>query len=261
MNRIVFLLLFFSSFVLPAIAQEQKKPPCEVDWLNLRAGLDYRAINCLGESEALDVHVVRIDPDRWNINSALVDRTTARGLAQARDAVFAINANFFDKARKPIGAVVRSGDVVLSPNQSSWQSLFIVSQDGAGRVILPETWPSYRDHAWMAVQAGPRLLVKGRLPEGLKNNYRAERCGVCIRRNGEILFFATPKGRKIHVREMARIARRAEKEGGLACYSAMLFDGGHSVNFFVEDDDKRVNIEGDRVPVFVYATSRNNQTK
>ena len=68
--------------------------------------------------------------------------------------------------------------------------------------------------------------------------------------------FATPRDRKLHVREMARIAQRSEDEGGLNCTDAMLFDGGHSVNFFVDGDEKDVSVSNGRVPVFVYATRR-----
>jgi hypothetical protein len=36
----------------------------------------------------------------------------------------------------------------------------------------------------------------------------------------------------------------------------MLFDGGHSVNFFVEGDGTEVAVSNGRVPVFLYATER-----
>ena len=228
---------------------------CETDWSRVEKGFDYRKVTCLGETDALDVHVVRIDPERWDLNTAIVDRGTARGIAEAKDAHFAINANFFDKERKPIGLIVRSGDEVREANESTWQSIFLLDEDRRPRIILPETWDRYRDGALMAVQAGPRLVIDGHV-SGAKNNYRAERVGVCIQPDGDLLFFATPRDRKLHVREMARIAQRPEDKGGLNCSDAMLFDGGHSVNFFVDGDEKDVSVSNGRVPVFVYATRR-----
>jgi uncharacterized protein YigE (DUF2233 family) len=117
----------------------------------------------------------------------------------------------------------------------------------------------------MAVQAGPRLVIAGHTNKSLKNNYAAARIGVCIRNNGDLVFFATPQDRKFQITEIAQVARRDEIDGGLACREAMLFDGGHSVNFFAEGGDRRISVEGDPVPVHIFATphadSGDSQTK
>jgi len=248
--------------------EKEKNGPhgeCAIDWITLQPGLEYRAIDCLGDEDDLDLHVVRVDLDRWDLDAAFVDRATGRMIARDNEASFVINANFFDRARNPIGVVVRTGSVVNSPNQSSWQSIFLVDDDGTPRVVMPSKWSKYKNHTQMAVQAGPRLVIAGHTNKSLKNNYAAARGGVCINRDGDVLFFATPQDRKLHITEIARVTRRDEIDGGLACRDAMLFDGGHSVNFFVAGEEKRINIEGDPVPVFVYATPHHeidtNQTK
>lgn len=238
---------------------------CRVDWETLQPGLEYRAIKCLGNSDDLDLHVVRIDLDRWDLDTAVVDRATARTIARAQDASFAINGNFFDKMRSPLGAVVRDSNVVQDARESSWQSIFLLDDEGLPHIVMPSAWSRYRDDAQLAVQAGPRLVINGHTNHSIKNNYAAERDGVCIKKNGALVFFATPKGRKLHITEIANVARRDEIDGGLACRDAMLFDGGHSVNFYVDGDDRTISIEGDPVPVHIYATPRddsdNSQTK
>jgi len=235
----------------PAIAQR-----CTVNWTMLVPGIDYRKIDCLGGDD-VDIHVVRIDPDQWDFDTAVVSRATARTIAQAHDASFAINANFFDRNWNPIGVVVRDGDVVQPPHRSAWQSIFLIDGDGTPRIVMPSKWSAYRDDAQVAVQAGPRLVINGRVNK-LHNTYAAPRAGVCIQEDGSLLFFATPHTRKFQMTEIARIAGRAEADGGLACENAMLFDGGHSVNLFAGGDDKRIGVEGDPVPVFIYATPNNN---
>jgi uncharacterized protein YigE (DUF2233 family) len=240
--------------------EKEKNGPhgeCEVKWRRLQPGLDYRTITCLGDEDDLDLHVVRVNLDNWNLDTSFGVRNTARSVARSKDAPFAVNANFFDKSRQPIGVVVQSGELVRSPNnKSTWQSIFLVKRDGTARIVMPSSWPAHEDEAWMAVQAGPRLVIDGHTNQGLKNNYAAERVGVCIKKSGDVLFFANPTGRKLHIKEIARVARRGESDGGLACRNAMLFDGGHSVNFFADGEDKSVTIEGDPVPVFVYITSK-----
>lgn len=228
---------------------------CRTSWTTLRDGLDHRRITCLGSQKDLDVHVVRIDPDKFDLNTTVMRAETARGVAGHKDASFVINANFFDKARTPLGIVVRSGSLVRSPRKTSWQSIFLVKKDGGARIILPASWSSYRNRTWMAVQAGPRLVVDGHTAR-VHQNYAAARAGVCIQKDGDLTFFATPQNRKFTMYEIARIARRGEIDGGLECRDAMLFDGGHSVNFFAEGEDDRIVITGDTVPVFVYATPK-----
>ena len=278
MNRVI-TFLFVLTTTVPLLAQpygskfrkdyeKEKNGPhgeCRSDWTTLQRGLEYRAIHCLGDEDDLDLHVVRIDLDRWDLDTAVVDRATARTVAGSHDAAFDINANFFDKSRRAIGAVIRDGDIINKPHESSWQSIFLIDDGGTPRIIMPGKWSSYRDRSQMAVQAGPRLVIAGHTNQSLKNNYAAARAGVCIRNNGDLVFFATPATRKLHITEIAKVARRADIDGGLACRDAMLFDGGHSVNFYAEGDDKRISIEGDPVPVHIFATPHddrdNSQTK
>jgi len=236
--------------------EKEKNGPhgeCRTSWSKLQSGFDYRAIRCLGDEDDLDLHVVRIDLDRWDVDAVVVDRATSRSVARSRDASFGINANFFDSHRNPIGAVIRDGDVVNAPHESSWQSIFLIDDEGTPRIVMPSSWKKYREQSQMAVQAGPRLVIGGHLNRSIKNNYAAARCGVCIKKNGSLIFFATPADRKLHITEIAKAARRDEIDGGLACHDAMLFDGGHSVNFFAEGDDRRISIEGDAVPVHIFA--------
>ena len=272
MNRVIALLFVLTTTAFPLLAQEygsrlrkdyekEKNGPhgeCRTDWTTLQPGLEYRAIRCLGDEDDLDLHVVRIDLDRWDLDTAVVDRATARTVASSHDAAFDVNANFFDKSRRAIGAVIRDGEVINKPHQSSWQSIFLIDDGGTPRIIMPGKWRSYRDRSQMAVQAGPRLVIAGHTNKSLRNNYAAPRVGVCIRNNGDLVFFATPPNRKLHITEMAKVARRGDIDGGLACRDAMLFDGGHSVNFYAEGEDKRISIEGDPVPVHIFATPHDN---
>ena len=278
MNRVLTFLIALAT-VLPLSAadygskfrkdyEKEKNGPhgeCRSDWTTLQPGLEYRAIRCLGDEDDLDVHVVRIDLDRWDLDTAVVDRATGRMIASSHEASFDVNGNFFDKSRNPLGAVVRDGEVIQEPRDSSWQSIFLIDDEGTPRIIMPKQWKSYRDSSQMAVQAGPRLVIAGHTNKSLKNNYAAARIGVCIRDNGDLVFFATPQDRKFQITEIAKVARRDEIDGGLACRDAMLFDGGHSVNFFAEGDDRRISVEGDPVPIHIFATphddSNDSQTK
>lgn len=229
---------------------------CRVDWREIAPEIDYRRIDCLGDPDDADVHVIRIDPDRWELNVSIVEGgSTARRVANEKDAAFVINGSFFNHDRDPLGVLVRSGENIQRPRSSSWQSIFFIDGDGQPRIILPRRWPHYRDDAWMAVQAGPRIVIGGHTNR-VHRGYAAARAGVCIHKNGDLLFFATPQERKFNMYEITRVARRGEIDGGLECREAMLLDGGHSTQFYVEGEDERIHVSGDPVPVFIYATRR-----
>ena len=247
----------YGSSERPAYEKETNGPhgECRDDWTSVAGGLDYRTIHCLGDTRDLDVNVIRVDLQRYRLNVASGSASSARRIAQTTDADFVINANFFDGARRPLGAVASSGSTIQDAKSNSWQSIFLVTRDGTPKVILPSQWRTYRSKTWMAVQAGPRLVVAGHTNR-VHQSYDAARAGVCIRKDGSVLFFATPQDRKFDMYEIARIARRGPEDGGLGCHEAMLFDGGHSTQIFLEGDTKRVTIDGDPVPVFVYATRK-----
>jgi hypothetical protein len=99
------------------------KGECSDRWSKLRDGLEHRTIRCLGENE-LDLHVVRIDPKKWNIDTAVVKGATASTVARDRNAAFALNTNFFDSARRPLGVGMRSGSCTRRAHppgsRSSW---------------------------------------------------------------------------------------------------------------------------------------------
>ena len=228
---------------------------CREDWTRVADGLDYRAITCLGDARDLDVNVVRVDARRYRLNVASGPASSARRVADATDADFVINANFFDAAKRPLGVLASSGSVLQDAKPNAWQSIFLVTRDGTPKIILPGDWSKYRVKTWMATQAGPRLVIGGHTNR-VHQSYAAARAGVCITKSGAVLFFATPQERKFDMYEIARIARRGPEDGGLGCQDSMLFDGGHSTQLFVEGDTKRVTVDGDPVPVFVYAKKR-----
>ena len=226
---------------------------CRADWEHIATGIDYRPITCLGDEDDLDVHVFRIAPKFFTFDVAdVTGGSSAWRQAEVRDARFVINANFFERDRTPIGVIVRDGSELQPPRKTSWQSIFLIDEDGDPHIIPVSQWSNYRDNVQMAVQAGPRLVIHGHTNK-VNKSYKAARAGVCIQKDGDLLFFATPQDRKFDLWEFGRVTRRAEIDGGMNCREAMLFDGGHSTQIYVEGDSKKFSVEGDPVPVFVFA--------
>ena len=219
-----------------AVAANEPAAPCVREWKRIANGADYRMQGC----SPADLHLVRIDPKLFQLDAVMQPGATAQSLAQAYP--FVMNANFFDEQFRPLGVVMSNGKELNRPHPVSWQSVFLVTGDGTPRIVLVEEWKSVRDDARMAVQCGPRLIVAGK-PTDAREAPPSQRAGVCVTAEKQALFFATPAGRELTVKETTALL------SGLGCRDAMLFDGGHSVQLHLAG---AVRLEGDdRVPAFV----------
>jgi exopolysaccharide biosynthesis protein len=218
---------------------------CDPEWRELAPGLRHRS-HC--DDDRIGLHLVEIDPQLWTLDAVRVDPTTAPEVARESGARFAINANFFDPERKTLGAIVSAGERVQRPHPVSWQAIFYVSGEGTPAIVLPKDWAPVADEAKMAVQAGPRIVVRGRRNE-VAQATPSLRSGVCLPANRRVVFFVTGPMSFYDVHEMVDIASLAEKDGGLGCHDAMLFDGGPSAQMHLEGSG--ISITGDRVPAFV----------
>ena len=227
---------------------------CDGRWREGEPGLRQRSLCSDGEAT---LHLVEIDPGLWALDAVRVAPTTAPAVARDNGATFAINANFFDPERKPLGVVVSEGTVLQRPHPVSWQSIFYTSSEGNAAIVLPERWAAVRDDAAMAVQAGPRLVVDGQGTGATRGN-PSLRSGVCLTSDDRVIFFATTVRRLYDVDEMTGLAARTEDQGGLGCRDAMLFDGGPSAQMYLADSG--ISIDGDRVPVFVIARPRQERS-
>jgi len=223
---------------------------CNGGWREVEPGLRQRSLCSGGEAT---LHQVEVDPARWTLDAVRVAPATAPAVARDSDAAFAINANFFDPNRKPLGVVVSRGEVIQRPHPVSWQSIFYTTSKSKAAIVLPEQWTTVRDDAAMAVQAGPRLVVEGRATGATRGN-ASLRSGVCLTADDRVVFFVTTMRRLYDVDEMTALAVRGEDRGGLGCRDAMLFDGGPSAQMHVAGTG--ISIEGDRVPVFIVARPR-----
>ena len=180
-----------------------------------RSGVGLRQRSLCSGGEAT-LHQVEVDPARWTLDAVRVAPTTAPAVARDSDAAFAINANFFDPDRKPLGVVVSRGEVIQRPHPVSWQSIFYTTSKSKAAIVLPEQWATVRDDAAMAVQAGPRLVAEGRATGATRGN-ASLRSGVCLTADGRVVFFVTTMRRLYDVDEMTALAVRSEDRGGLGC--------------------------------------------
>jgi len=240
---------------VPAPPVAEPKFVCENDWTKVSDGIDYRMLNCSPDRERFDLHLVRIDPKRTRIDAVLRPNSSAQAVAREGWKV-ALNANFFDERKRPLGVVMSGGKELNKAHVVSWQSVFYVTKNDRARIAPVLRWKDLRAGARTAAQAGPRIIVAGERNRVARAT-PSWRTGVCIDGKGRAVLFATPRETLLDVEQMVDLADRAEDVGGMGCRDAMLFDGGGSTALFIDRGARSVTIPGDRgVPAYLVVKSR-----
>lgn len=205
-------------------------------WTDLGKGLSYKKIFFPLESTNVTLHALKLDPKKSHLRP--IHSTTpasVKSLAEAHKALAVINANFFDTAYKPLGLVIIDGKVMHPFKKISWWSVFCVKKDKAS--ILHGD--AYRDGLCdQAVEAGPRLVVNGQIPQ-LKDE-SSRKTAVGITGDGKVILVITDG--RLPIKKLATLFQKSEDQGGLACPNAINMDGGTSTQIYADMGNFRLDI-------------------
>lgn len=190
------------------------------------------------------------------------DRLSVREMAEASGALVAVNANFFDTDGKALGLVIRD-HTILTPLHRGGRTLtgvFGVEQ-GLLRFIGRADFDSQKPDFALAVQAGPRLLMQGKLVPGIeRQDAVSRRAGVCLDEGRRLVLFSSKAGfGGFALGKLAAVLQDAP----FNCREALNFDGGGSAQMYVspkipghEREWQGVSVSGDSVPVALVLKSR-----
>lgn len=221
------LVLFFCVWTETASAQT---------WTDFGKGLSYKKILLPLDATNVTLHALKLDPKKLRLRP--IHSTTAasvKSLAEAHKAIAVINANFFDTASKPLGLVVIDGKVTHPFKKISWWSVFCVKGDKPS--ILHGD--AYRDGLCdQAVEAGPRLVVNGQIPQ-LKDE-SSRKTAIGITRDGKVVLVATDG--RLPIKRLATLFQKSEAQGGLGCPNAINMDGGTSTQIYADIGGFRLDL-------------------
>lgn len=207
-------------------------------WVSLVPGLEYRVVAWeLPETGfGADLQVLRADPEVVRLK--VLDardfggaRLTVREFANRTGALAVINGGYFDTAERPVGLVMREGEVTSGLRRRDW-GVFLID-DVRARIVHTRRYQR-RKTITQALQVGPPLVVRGR-ETTLKQTF-TRRSAVGIDRAGRILLvlaMTTGPEATMTLAELGAILRMPEAEGGLACLDALALDGGGSSQLLV----------------------------
>lgn len=156
-------------------------------------------------------------------------KMSAKQMCEAAHAALCVNANFFDPAGKPLGLVVSRG-IVSNPMHRGGNVLtgiFAVTKDGIkinGRDDFDLGGTAE------AVQAGPRLISKGRNVTGLRDSATVRRSGICIDRESRLVIYVIADSWSHSTTdEILTLLKSSE----IGCVDALNLDGGGSSQLFL----------------------------
>ncbi len=242
--KIFKLILFFVVFTNTAFATEE--------WYSLAPDLDIKEIsvksnpifgsNLLFIRTALKKYQVKVIRSQEYGEK----RSDVRNLALKTNAVLAINANFFDENGRALGLVINRGKV-FNRLHAGGKTLTGIFQASRKNIKISGRNNIEYQSILEAVQAGPRLIINGVIPETKNSFQNSKRSGVCIDNKGKLIIFATTEtfsGVSLDVLQKVLVSPE------IGCKDALNFDGGGSAQIYVSNEipEMRERIEARYIP-------------
>ena len=200
-------------FTIKAVAFEWQQPVKGLYYTQLRVG---------SPNQESVFEVFRVDLKKWTIKPLrATTRKTAKQFLEEQGALVVINANFFDDKFQPLGLVQEGGRILNPFKNITWWSVFCLKNKKPSIVHSSQAKGLSCD---VAVQAGPRVVVDGKIPQ-LQTDL-SRRTALGINRKQEVLLVVSHDF--ISTAELAQIFAKPEAAGGLDCPNALNLDGGSS---------------------------------
>jgi uncharacterized protein YigE (DUF2233 family) len=183
-----------------------------------------------GQGNPFTLELYKIDPKQFRLQVVQAkdlgqEKVTAKEIVSKTGGFVAINAGFFDPVFKPLGLIVKDGNILNPVRSVSWWGVFSLDKNTGPQVSRVEEF-LLRPSVEMAIQAGPRLLDDGK-PLPLKKN-DSQKTFIGITPEGEILLGATD----VCALDAADLSNILLKD--LQLKEALNLDGGSSTQLYAK---------------------------
>ena len=222
--------------LVSALAQPLPEP---LAWDKLSSGLEQTNFKINGDSIiSSSIAIVRSDMQSHRIATIRASEfgwkhATVQSLCKASGAVACINANFFDEQGKPLGLVISRGIIHQKIHKGGGllTGILFVTPKSVG-VAFRDTFST--DGVVEAVQAGPRLVSKGAIVEGLKESARSSNLsGICIDAQQRVSIFRVTSG--VFGGSLPQL-QSVLTQPQIGCVEALNFDGGGSSSMYISGE-------------------------
>jgi len=204
-------------------------------WEAVASGIEYLRVPSPTISTHGRVHAFRVSLDDYSLDLAIAKDYGKTALliskfAQHTAALLAINGGFFNPSYQPLGLRVQHKIARSDLKNVSWWGVFYIKKNHA--YIVSQRHYSHNLLPEFAIQAGPRLLINGKIPK-LKPGY-AERSALCTSTHNKEVIMVVTEHAPLTTTQFAEILQRPVELGGIGCYQALNLDGGGSSQLYAQ---------------------------
>ncbi len=227
--------LFFCTLIGASYSLAQAP---EVAWQKLGDDLDVAQVNYQSSPVfSSQVTFLRTSLTRYRVGIVRAaefgkKNANVNVLCHLSKAIACINANFFDENGDPLGLVVSKG-IIHQKMHKGGNTLTGVFQVGRNEMSIVNRSDFIPGVGLEVIQAGPRLLSHHQPIEGLKDDGKTRRSGLCIDEKKRLILYAVSSDiMGVSIPDMQKILLMK----GLDCTDALNLDGGGSSQLYVSND-------------------------
>lgn len=210
------------------------------NWREVSLGIEYIDLSPNVLTPWSHTHAFRIDLNKNTLDLVMAEdlskaHASVDEFAQHSTALIALNGGFFDHKHQPLGLRVGHHQQQNPIKHISWWGIFYIKNN---KPHISSVHAYTIDKATeFALQSGPRLLIKGRIPH-LKPGL-AERSALGINADNKVIIVVTDNN-PITTTELATIL----KSPPLLCTDALNLDGGNSSQLKTTMASLQINAHG-----------------
>lgn len=225
------LLYLFSATKLFATNQQHLQFSANQQFIE--PGFNYKTYKSEQLNPFAKLHVFEISLDKYKVAycpSSKLTTATESGLASG--ALLAFNGAFFSEDNRPIGLRINNGKILSKFKPISWWGVLYVKNN---KLHIKKRLKSTNNVSF-AIQAGPRLVINGKIPKLKKA--KANRTALGINSKGKLV---------VVVSEHAQITTQTLAwffKDTLDCLWALNLDGGSSTQMYTNLKTLRQQVRG-----------------
>lgn len=210
------------------------------EWRELTSGIEYQDLEGRLLTPWSHIHVFRIDLNKNQLalitaKTLALKNASADQFAERSKALLSINGGFFDHEFNPLGLRINNKKLENPLKRISWWGIFYIKNNKP--YISNVRHFRHDEDIVFAVQSGPRLIIKGKIPS-LKPGV-ADRSALGITAEGKVIILVSTNS-AMTTHDLAKLL----KSPPLSCIDAINLDGGSSSQLFAHIDSFQLNVHG-----------------
>ncbi|WP_454780946.1 phosphodiester glycosidase family protein [Legionella sp. WA2022007384] len=209
-------------------------------WRTLSPGIEYQDLAGGILSPWAHIYAFRIDLNKNKLALASAKKLSLKNasadqFAEHSKALLSINGGFFDHEFNPLGLRINNKKLINPLKRISWWGIFYIKNNKAYISSLKHF--NHDNDIEFAIQSGPRLLIKQKIPS-LKPGI-ADRSALGITGDGRIIILVSTNA-AMTTNKLAQLLRSPP----LSCIDAINLDGGSSSQLYAHIGSFLLNVHG-----------------